>query len=360
MKDKPSEPKNKYAKPLKFNFSMFNEKPILKNGYLVALLVFIGLVVAFNIASSYDNSFGNQVTGLASSSSSSSSLGNSFGKITTLLSSLTEFVFNDLLKNTVFKIFGDYTDGIMRLLIFVILFTFISMMGLSKTITAIVSLVIAIFIPGSVITSIFGQSALLGGGLGIAIWGAVILLPLFGLFKWLKNTQNRFTSFALAIIFLGWLSVIGFVEEYTLNTLFAFYDLWGLLVAFATLACFVGFIWGVWKGFTKGAGKLLRGAGRSFDYKNMDDFIGQGGIRGDATRTWGNFKNLGKLWGGESSSGDKREALVKLDRLASMYYRKAIRGGAVSERSALENKFIQQAKKLGINREQAMRILWKR
>lgn len=252
VKNKPSEPKNKYAK--KLNFSVLSEKPIVKNGYLVALLVFVGLIVAFNVASNYDNSVGNQVTGMA--------IGDSLGKITELLKSLTDFVFKGLLGETVLPLFTNYTDGIMRVLIFVILFTVISMFSIPKTITAIVSLVIAVFIPDRVIASIFGQEALFGGMLALIIWSAVILLPLFGLFNWLKNTKNRFTSFALAVIFLCWLIVITFVDDYTFVILSVFHDVWSLLVVFATLACFVGFIWGIGKGLTKGAGKLLRGAGR--------------------------------------------------------------------------------------------------
>ena len=365
VKDKPSGPKNKYAKSLKFNFSSFTEKPIVKNGYVVALLVFIGLVVAFNLASSYDNSVGNQVTGLASSSSSS--LGNSFSMITDLLSSLTNFVFSGLLGKTILPLFTTYNDTIMRLLIFVILFTVVSMIGMPKTITAIVSLVIAVFIPSNVITSIFGQNALFGGILGLIIWAAVILLPLYGLFKGLKHAQERFIKFALGVLFLCWLAVIGFVNEYNVPDVSSFRGVWDLLISFAILACFVGFILGIWKGFTTrrtstgGGGKksleeIGRGVGRFAGIDVGEPFkkFGSGVKAG-----YGGKKFFGFGGGSVPATGDQREALVKLERLANMYYKKAIKNSSVQQRNALEEKFTQQASKLGISKKQAMRILWK-
>ena len=92
---------------------------IVKNEYVIALLVFIGLIVAFNIASSYDNSVGNQVTGMAL-------FGGSFSRISYLLQDVSNFIFNDILKNTIIESFILYSDAILRLVIFIILYLIIS------------------------------------------------------------------------------------------------------------------------------------------------------------------------------------------------------------------------------------------
>ncbi len=291
VKDKPSSPKNKYAKSL--NFSSFTEKPIVKNGYVVALLVFIGLVVAFNLASSYDSSVGNQVTGLA--------IGDSLGKITDLLKTFTDFIFGGILKETVLGAFLTNNDVIIRLLIFVAIFTIISLFKMPKTISVIVALLPAVFVPQEVIGSIFSEMGLLGGGLGLIIWAAFIFLPLFGLFKWLKHTQSKLASLFLAVMLLGWLFVMNSVNDNMYVPLY-FTDLWDLLIAFGNLVCIFGAFWGFWKGATTGTKSLL-------DYKNVDDFIGQGGIKGDWNRTIGHIKGLavGSKGSGTPATKDKRE-----------------------------------------------------
>ena len=76
------------------------------------MLVFIGLVAAFNLASSYDNSVGNQVTGMAL-------FGGSFSRITYLLQDVSNFIFNDILERTVIGSFTFYSDVMIRLVIFI-------------------------------------------------------------------------------------------------------------------------------------------------------------------------------------------------------------------------------------------------
>jgi len=285
------------AKKNKSNLTFsFSDKPIIKNGYVMALLVFLGLVIAFNVADNYSRNTGNEVTGLA--------FADSMGKITSLLTELTKFIFDDLLEGTVLGSFILYTDGIMRVLVFIVIFTILALFRLPKSINAIIALVVAVFIPQGVIASIFGQNALFGGGLGLVIWSAAIYLPLFGLFKWLKHTRNKLASFLLAFLFLGWLSVISYVEGEV--TIIAFRDLWDVLVGFGNIACMFGFIWGVWKGFTAGGKKspLL-------DYKNMDDFIKGGGIKGDWERTKGHFTGLlGKTEAEKRAEEQKRARLM--------------------------------------------------
>src|SRR3990167_5121351 len=105
------------AKKNKSNLTFsFSDKPIIKNGYVMALLVFLGLVIAFNVADNYSRNTGNEVTGLA--------FADSMGKITSLLTELTKFIFDDLLEGTVLGSFILYTDGIMRVLVFIVFFFF--------------------------------------------------------------------------------------------------------------------------------------------------------------------------------------------------------------------------------------------
>ncbi|MEK6953049.1 MAG: hypothetical protein AABX29_08600 [Nanoarchaeota archaeon] len=268
VKDKPSSPKNKYAKSL--NFSSFTEKPIVKNGYVVALLVFIGLVVAFNLASSYDNSVGNQVTGMASSASSLSS---SLGKITELLKTFTDFIFGGILKETVLGAFLTNNDVIIRLLIFIVIFTIISLLRLPKAISVIVALLPAVFVPQEAIGSIFSSGGLFSGILGLIMWTAFIFLPLLGLFKWLKDTQSKIISLFLAVVgFLGWLFVITAVEGSVYVTP-NFTDLWDMFVGFGSVACIFGAFWGFWKGATVGK-KSVREEGN----RAMEEFITKGGV----------------------------------------------------------------------------------
>ncbi len=234
---------------------------IIKNNYVIALLVFIGLIVAFNIASSYDNSVGNQVTGMA--------YYGSFGRITDLLNTVSQFIFHDILERTVIGSFIVYSDVMIRLVIFIILYLIISgipiwirsaesQRGLvkhekyAKVISALIALITAVFIPQEVIYTIFGTPltpGLFGGVLGLIFWGIAIFLPIYLLFLGLKHTEDRFSKFLVGFLFFGWLLVIGAVET-RIAVLTYFTDLWDILIAFGSLSCIVGFFWGIWKGFT--------------------------------------------------------------------------------------------------------------
>lgn len=234
---------------------------IIKNNYVIALLVFIGLVVAFNLADSYNNSVGNQVTGMA--------YYGSFGRITDLLNTVNQFIFHDILERTIIGSFIVYSDVMIRLVIFIILYLIISSIPLwiksaesqrglvkhekyAKVISALIALITAVFIPQEVIYTIFGTPltpGLFGGVLGLIFWGIAIFLPIYLLFLGLRHTEDRFSKFLVGFLFFGWLLVIGAVET-RITVLAYFIDLWGILIAFGSLSCIVGFFWGIWTGFT--------------------------------------------------------------------------------------------------------------
>ena len=285
---------------------MKSKEPIIKNGYVMALLVFFGLVIAFNVADSYSNSYGNEVTGYAAYSS--------FGNIGTFLNTITDFIFRGILQDTVIQSFFLYGDIIIRLIIFIILYfiissvpTWISSIGErglverglvkhekhAKIISALIALVAAVFIPQDVIFFIFGTPAspgLLGGGLGLAIWAIFIFLPLYLLFTWLKSTKDkdRFIRFLTSFLFLGWFFVINAIEGRIYVSAYLV-DVWDILLSFGSLAAIVGFFLGIWKGFS-----MKSKSSRKSKNQESNDFINRGGIKGDWERTKGHLRGIFK------------------------------------------------------------------
>ena len=344
--------KRRVVKKNKFNLSMFSKKPIIKNGYVMALLVFIALVVAFNIADSYDYYSGDEVTGMVA-------LGQSFGRITDLLNEVSQFIFKDLLEDTFLGTFISYTDMIIRLIIFTTLYLLISSISswtgivkhekYAKTISALIALLTAVFVPQDVIYTIFGTPlavGLFGGGLGLIIWGIVIFLPLYILFKWLKISEDRFVRFIIAFLFLGWLFVITSVES-RVTIVTDLRDLWDIMISLGVLSCLVGAGWGLWRGFT-GAGGIKEKA-----EEGIERFIGRGGAKGEWGRTKEHFKGL---WGGKGM--DEREKLVKADKLAQKYANaiKQALGKGKSPNKVL-SRYLSEAGRLGVGARRAKKIL---
>lgn len=337
--------------------SMFSDKPILKNGYVMALLVFLALVVAFNVADQYASYDGNQVTGYA--------IGDSFGKITDLLRTMIDFVFRDILESTVFGSFLLYNDIIIRLFIFIVVYGVVSLAagwkkwGDSpahkkniKIISALVAIATAVFTPFDVIIGIFGSPnapGLFGGTIGLIFWGAVIYIPLVYLFRKLGKSDERFLNIIYGVIFLGIIFVIGAIEgRVSINS--ELRDLWDLLLSLAILSCFVGFFWGVVvKGLFKGASKLSveRGAetlGKVAGYDVLKPFKEFGGAYSEAS-------------GKNARKNEERENLVKLDRLAKAYAHSILKRNSISDRVKITSKFVQQAKKLGFSKREAEKFL---
>ena len=350
---------------------------IIKNNYVVALLVFIGLIVAFNLASSYDNSVGNQVTGMAL-------FGGSFSRITYLLQDVSQFIFHDILEGTIIGSFILYSDAMIRLVIFIILYLIISgiptwikstenQRGLvkhekyAKVISALISLITAVFIPQEVIYTIFGTPltpGLFGGALGLILWGIAIFLPIYLLFSWMRQPKSilpsenveksRFGYFLIGFLFFGWLLVISAVET-RITVLAYFNDLWDILIAFGSLSCIVGFFWGIWKGFSGTAHSSEGNASNpATPVRNLED-IGE---------------SIGKAFGwrpheearrGYRRGKNEREMAAKLAKLADGAAKEIRKERAGSNRSSKINglvaSYIKQAHTAGSSKEEAMAAL---
>lgn len=189
VKDKPSGPKNKYARSLKFNLSSFSEKPIVKNGYIVALFVFIGLVVAFNLADSYDKSVGNQVTGMTPYSSLIDSsmfetVGSAFQTIFAILFGFAEIIF---------RLLGENLNVIaIKLALVVLVFLAVKIPAVKqwgekngKIIAAIVAVMGIALLPDFIILNLFGpEGGIIRAVVVAAAFLALVFLPLNWMHKW--------------------------------------------------------------------------------------------------------------------------------------------------------------------------------
>lgn len=358
VKDRPSGPKNKYAKSLKFNLSSFNEKPIVKNGYIVALFVFIGLVVAFNLADSYSKGAGNQVTGM--SINMVNSLNNAFEPIFGPAGIVASVVYQFTGNNQIFVI-----KTMLAVVLYLILisalsgFKFFAHEKYKKVIVGLISMIGVIYLPPTLVIRIFGEGGAVNGIITLALVGIFTILPLWLLFRWgAREGTGRFEYFLIATLFFIMFSAM----EYFSNELFQFTSTTGLIPTqtireyvflFGIITSIVGVGWALIKAFS-GIGPTVEEAARE---TGRAIGAGAGAAREAARNAAERAKEKRKK---------ERETLAKFDRTAVKFAnaiktidlntKVGITGKLDRKRAALSN-YLNIARKSGINSRDAKRLL---